>query len=138
MSEIGKVEIGPAGDKRALVYENETGLKVYEQLSYLDGKESLVEKSPGHFYRTVWEDMHGNPHGQIVSFQDGPIPANGVNGVTSEAMLAILIHRTSTLNANFPCEENELAILHMKKALDWFNTRTAKRKARGVEGKNVV
>lgn len=138
MSEIGNVELGPAGDKRTLVYENETGLKVYEQLSYPTGKQSLLEMTPGHFYRVVWEDMHGNPHGQAVSFQDGPIPANGVNGVTNEAMLAILIHRTETLNAQFPCDENELAILHMKKALAAFDARTAKRKARGVEGKNVV
>ena len=141
MSEIGKVEITPSGVKQSLVYESDAGLKVYEVLAYgicEGGKETQV--NPGHHYVAVEPPVEGAefPMQWTTSFQDGPIPANGVNGLTSEAMLAILIHRTSTLNTNFPCEENELAILHMKKALDWFNTRTAKRKARGVEGKNVV
>ena len=125
------------GPSRTLVYENETGLKVFEKRT-LSRNNATMALSLGHYYVAEWTDKEGHVQISEVSFQDGPIPANGVNGLTSEAVLAILIHRTSTLNANFPCEENELAILHMKKALDWFNTRTAKRKARGVEGKNVV
>lgn len=115
------------------VYRDENGLEVFEMIGINDDT-----FAPGHYYEMRWLNTKGEREVRWMFFQDGPIPANGVNGLTSEAMLAILIHRTSTLNTNFPCEENELAILHMKKALDWFNTRTAKRKARGVEGKNVV
>lgn len=113
-----------------LVYKNDTGLHIYE----LRGKSLGAPLSLGHYYSVEWEDKEGEPCHRIVAFQDGPIPANGVNGLTSEALLAILIHRTETLNGQFPCDENELAILHMKKALEAFDARTAKRRARGVEG----
>ncbi len=74
----------------------------------------------------------------LIDFQNGPIREVGTNGFTNEALLAILIHRTETVNKKFPCEENELAIKRMKEALEAFNQRTANRKARGVEGKMVV
>ena len=134
--EIGTLEQA-FGPSQSPVYENETGLKVFEKRT-LTRNNATMALALGHYYVAEWTDKEGHARSCEVSFQDGPIPANGVNGLTSEAMLEILIHRTATLNTNFPCEENELAILHMKKALDWFNTRTAKRKARGVEGKNVV
>ena len=69
-----------------------------------------------------------------IQFQNGPIPQVGVNGLTNEALLAILLHRTKVLNKLFPCKENEEAILHMQQAFQWFNQRTINRKARGVEG----
>lgn len=72
-----------------------------------------------------------------VGFQCGPIPANGVNGATIESLIAIALHRTQTLNGKFPCTENEVAIDSMKAALAALNERTAKRIARGVEGKEV-
>jgi hypothetical protein len=74
----------------------------------------------------------------LIDFQNGPIREVGTNGFTNEALLAILIHRTETVNKQFPCEENELAIKRMKEALEAFNQRTANRKARGVEDKMVV
>lgn len=73
-----------------------------------------------------------------VGFQNGPVPKHGVNGWTSEALLAALIHRTETLNKMFPCQENLDGIEHMKSALSAFEARTAKRKARGVEGTYTV
>lgn len=73
-----------------------------------------------------------------IQFQNGPIPEVGVNGLTNEALLAILLHRTKVLNKLFPCKENEEAILHMQQAFQWFNQRTINRKARGVEGRYVV
>ena len=52
-----------------------------------------------------------------IHFQKGAVKANGVNGITSEALLAILIHRTEVLNGNFPCAENEEALAGLKQAL---------------------
>ena len=63
---------------------------------------------------------------------------NGVNGATSEALLAILIHRTKVLNDNFPCDENKRAITYMENALALFEQRTKDRQGRGVEGFNKV
>lgn len=111
------------------VYQNDKGLSIHEMIGLGDDTFAL-----GHYYESRWTNAEGNQERRWIFFQDGPIPAEGVNGLSSEALLALLIHRTSTLNAKFPCEENELAIQHLKKALDWFNERTAKRQARGVEG----
>lgn len=69
-----------------------------------------------------------------VEFQHGAVKENGVNGVTNEALLAILIHRTEVLNQRYPCRENSVAITKMQEALMWFDKRTSDRKARGVEG----
>ncbi len=71
-----------------------------------------------------------------VNFQNGPVRESGVNGMTNEALLAILIHRTKYLNDQFPCRENALAITKMEEALMWFEKRTADRMKRGVEGLN--
>ena len=78
------------------------------------------------------------PDGSSVSvdFQSGPVKEAGVNGITSEALLAILIHRTNQLNARFRCRENSIAITKMEEALLWFDKRTADRQLRNVEGLN--
>jgi len=88
---------------------------------------------PGHSY--VVEDTDGNVIAYL-DFQNGPVKEAGVNGVTNEALLAILIHRTSVLNENFPSHLNEAAIKSMQVALNLFESRTRDRVARGVEGEN--
>lgn len=75
-------------------------------------------------------------HIASLQFQSGPIPEYGVNGLTNEILLAVLIERTQRLNGMFPCAENIQAIVHMEKALDYFNARTARRQAAGIEGKH--
>ena len=72
-----------------------------------------------------------------IEFQLGPITETEVNGLTSESLLTILIHRTEYLDSKFGCDENKLAIQHMKDALINFELRTSKRISRGVEGKNL-
>lgn len=72
-----------------------------------------------------------------IEFQLGPVGENGVNGITSESLLAILIHRTKYLDSKFGCDENKRAIQHMEEALVNFEVRTARRITRGVEGKNL-
>ncbi len=71
-----------------------------------------------------------------ISFQLGPVLESGVNGLTSEALLAILVHRTKFINKKFPCRENSIAITNMEQALMWLEKRTADRLERGVEGKD--
>lgn len=73
-----------------------------------------------------------------ISFQRGAVKDNGVNGMTNEALLAILIHRTKFLDDIFPCQENKRAIQHMEDALTHLEVRTARRMVRGVEGKEVA
>ena len=87
----------------------------------------------GHVYQVLI-----GPKSTILEFQDGPVLEQGVgvNGLTNEALLAVLIHRTQVLNTRFPCRENALAITKMEEALMWFEKRTADRRARGVEGQH--
>ena len=87
----------------------------------------------GHFYA-----IDAGETTTAINFQNGPVKANGVNGVTSEALLAILIHRTKILDGNFPCDENKRAITYMENALALFEQRTRDRLNRGVEGKNLT
>lgn len=68
-----------------------------------------------------------------IEFQAGSISENGVNGLTSEALLAILIHRTKVLDSRVECDENKRAIEYMELAMFNFDTRTAKRMVGGVE-----
>jgi hypothetical protein len=70
-----------------------------------------------------------------VLFQNGPIKDVGVNGVTHEALLAILIDRLRSFQAGpYACEENSFALGHLLTALQLLQQRTRARIARGVEG----
>lgn len=88
----------------------------------------------GHNY----EIIYGFNQKLDINFQNGAVRENGVNGVTNEALLAILIDRTSTLNDKFPCDENVRAINDMKNALANLEVRSARRIVRGVEGLDVA
>ena len=87
----------------------------------------------GHYY-----SIDAGETTTAIHFQNGPVKEHGVNGATSEALLAILIHRTKVLNDNFPCDENKRAITYMENALALFEQRTKERQTRGVEGFNKV
>ncbi len=70
-----------------------------------------------------------------IAFQNGPIPEVGVNGVTQEALLAIVEDRLKSFQAGpYACRENALALTHLQEAMHWLHHRTRERVARGVEG----
>ncbi len=111
-----------------------------------------VRDEPGqggacHRYDITGFDTKGNPGEDdgsgyrasfarsIVLFQNGPIKEVGVNGVTHEALLAILIDRLKSFQAGpFACEANTIALGHLDHALAHLQKRTRERIARGVEG----
>ena len=107
------------------IHTDDNGVYVNAISSLSDGTDVL-----GHYYQVT-----AGPTTLVIHFQHGAVLANGVNGITNEALLAVLIHRTKVLNDRFPCRENSLAITKMEEALMWFDKRTADRKARNVEGK---
>lgn len=75
---------------------------------------------------------------QNISFQNGPINEAGINGVSGEALLAIVIDRLRSFQAGpFSCRENAVALTHAETALMWLQKRTRDRLARGVEGTNA-
>jgi hypothetical protein len=73
-----------------------------------------------------------------LNFQFGGVANNGVNGITNEALLAILIHRMHFLNRQFWSRENERVITSLEDALAFLEVRTARRISRGTEGKDVL
>lgn len=89
-----------------------------------------------HRYR-VGEDTDGESTmpWYVVKFQQGPMRDNGLNGVSNEALLAIVQDRLEGFQrGDFACEENERALGHVRDALTALRTRTFKRLERGVEG----
>jgi len=73
-----------------------------------------------------------------VSFQNGPIKENGINGCHQEDLLAIVIDRLQSFQTGeYSCRENAIAITKIEEAMLWLNKRTADRKNRGVEGTSV-
>ena len=74
-----------------------------------------------------------------VSFQNGPIAENGVNGLTQEALLAIVADRLRSFQSGpFSCRENALALTKIEEASHWLQQRTISRMRRGVEGTNKL
>lgn len=87
-----------------------------------------------HEYRISYTDGY-----QHISFQNGPIAENGVNGLTQEALLAIVIDRLECFQAGpFASDYNEIALAHVRSALSVLQQRTKDRIARGVEGRNAA
>lgn len=73
-----------------------------------------------------------------ISFQNGPIKEAGFNGISQEALLAIVIDRLRSFQAGqYAHAYNAGALTACEQAMDWLQKRTKERLARGVEGTNV-
>lgn len=87
-----------------------------------------------------WTERHGQSakHSTIL-FQNGPIGETGINGVTHEALLAIVADRLRSFQAGpYACRENALALTKIEEAQHWMHHRTLARMQRGVEGTHTV
>jgi hypothetical protein len=72
-----------------------------------------------------------------IRFQNGPIQEVGVNGISNEALLAIVEDRLFGFQSSqFACRENAIALTRIQEAMMWLQKRTRDRTARGVEGTN--
>jgi hypothetical protein len=104
--------------------------------------EVLVLDEPGagganHEYSIGTNENGVHTQFERIEFQNGPIKEQGVNGITQEALLAIVIDRLRSFQAGpFSCRENAIALTHCEEALMWLQRRTVTRIKRGVEGTN--
>lgn len=110
------------------VYTDHNGVAVNAISSLADGTD--VE---GHEYQIL-----SGPKTTAISFQRGGVVDNGVNGLTNEALMNVVLHRLLVLDAKFPCGENKQAIAFLSDSLSALESRTASRTARGVEGREVA
>ena len=92
-----------------------------------------------HAYTLTFVDKEDREAQIGIDFQRGPIKEVGVNGVTNEALLAILIDRMEGFQSGaFACEDNREVLACLLNAMRWLQERTRARVARGVEGTNVI
>lgn len=88
-----------------------------------------------HTYVITYQTSVGGVACQQIDFQNGPIKEFGVNGITQEALLAIVIDRLRSFQSGpFSCRDNAIALTHVEEALMWLQRRTLERIKRGVEG----
>jgi len=98
-------------------------------ITFNDPKYDGVERSP-------ISEKHGR--NCIISFQNGPVQEAGVNGISNEALLAIVEDRLLGFQSGqFSCRENAVALTKIQEAMMWLQKRTLDRMRRGVEGTNV-
>ncbi len=77
--------------------------------------------------------------GYYISWQNGPLgqddKKNGQNGAFVEDIINAAKGRLEFYQeSRFACDDNELAIFHLNKALEALENRTKHRKAQGIEG----
>jgi hypothetical protein len=101
--------------------------------------EALDGPGPGgasHMYRMSLAPHH--PYFVDLLFQNGPINEVGVNGITHEALLAILIDRMEGFQSGpFANDYNAAALNHLRSAQGVLLDRTKERMSRGVEGTHL-
>ena len=92
-----------------------------------------------HLYQMAYALLDGTVMRDHIKFQKGPIAEAGVNGVTQEALLAIVIDRLRCFQSGpYACAANAEALRWTEGALDALKKRTLERMNRGVEGTHTV
>jgi hypothetical protein len=70
-----------------------------------------------------------------INFQNGPLKEAGINGISNEALLAIVIDRLQGFQSGqYASRENAIALTKAQESLHWLQHRTRERLERGVEG----
>ena len=125
MREITDHMVNPANDKLTITVRDEPGAG-----------------GACHEYEISGYSAPGIPEGSgytVLNFQNGPINEVGVNGITQEVLLAVVIDRLRSFQAGpFACRENALALTKLEEAQHWLHSRTRARMARGVEGTHAA
>ena len=101
-----------------------------------------VMDEPGHGGANhAYDITGGSALPTLIRFQNGPIneDGNGVNGVTHEALLAIIADRLRGFQMGpYSCKANACALTHIEEAMHWLQQRTLERMRRGVEGTHTI
>lgn len=90
-----------------------------------------------HHYRIIYKVGPNQDTETAVDivFQNGPINVVGVNGLTHEALLAIIEDRlVGFQKGQYATRENALALTKLQECMHWLHARTLERMRRGVEG----
>ena len=128
--------VNPANDKLAITVVDGPGIGGAQHHYIIEGAD--LSRNPSVMGNVNFE---GDQTAAVILFQNGPISAdgNGVNGITHEALLAILADRLRSFQEGpYRCKENACALTHIEEAMMWLQRRTLARMRRGVEGTHQV
>lgn len=129
MRTLTEHKVNPANDRLGIVVADEPGHGGANHVYRVNG---FTKDNPG---------GRGPLAGGTVDivFQNGAIPEAGVNGLTHEALLAIVADRLRSFqDGPFKCKANACALTHIEEAQHWLQQRTIERMRRGVEGTHTV
>ena len=116
------------------------GTELNQKLSVV----ALGEPDPDgahHLYEIRYPDVEilvDAEDGLPIAFQKGGVKeVGGVNGISNEALLAVVLDRLEGWQRGpFACEENAAALSHLESVLAFMHGRTLDRQRRGVEGES--
>lgn len=131
MRTLNDHQVNPTNDTLRIKVMDEPGSGgAHHRYDIVGFDDSLNQSTPEH------DDI---VPGVTVLFQNGPINEVGVNGVTHEALLAIVADRLRCFQKGpFSCKANACALTHIEEAMHWLQQRTIERMRRGVEGTHTV
>ncbi len=122
--------VNPANDKLKIHVEDEPGSGGANHRYHIAGFDTATNPQAGQGA----SDKH-----VVLLFQNGPIAEAGVNGITHEALLAVLIDRLQGFQKGpYAGRENAVALTKLQEAQMWLQQRTLQRMQRGVEGTHTV
>lgn len=137
MRTIDDHKVNPANDTLTIAVIDEPGAGGANHAYLVKGANLSANPS----LPTLWQ-AGSSPEKSVgipVLFQNGPIPEVGVNGVTHEALLAIVADRLRSFQKGpYACKANACALTHIEEAQHWLQQRTIERMRRGVEGTHTV
>lgn len=127
MRNITAHKVNPANDKLHIEVVDQPGAGGANHRYVITGFDAETNKS--------YDRLRDKRTSSVVLFQNGAINEVGVNGVTHEALLAIVQDRLESFQQGpFACEENAEALKHIAEAQAFLQARTKSRIDAGVEG----
>lgn len=127
MREIHDHKVNPANDTLTIEVQDEPGAGGAHHRYAIYGIDPSTNPSA--------DDCCRDETRATVLFQNGPINEVGVNGLTHEALLAIVADRLRSFQAGpYSCKANACALTKIEEAQHWLQSRTLERMRRGVEG----
>lgn len=137
MSDSVQAPATPATTCKAKLRDNPASLPINEigglntHLRVLVLDEPMQPNSACHLYVI---EANGVPT-CTLNFQRGPIKEHGVNGISNEALLAVIAHRFEGFQrGKFACDDNAEALKHIYAAMECMSKRTQGRVLAQVEG----
>lgn len=132
MREITSHVVNPVNDKLKITVGDEPGAGGANHFYLVTGFDAATNPSMPSHSPMKWDAT-------VVLFQNGGIAEHGVNGITQEALLAIVADRLECFqNGPFASDYNAKALFHVQEAMKALLSRTRDRMARGVEGRSVA